>query len=82
MSDGPRSDLCQVNEGSTLFSFSPTTGEIEFSSYDIVNFPPGVYTIKVTGTAGTISVSHQFDLTLVDPCPTATLTLKPSPFTD
>ena len=46
------------------------------------HFPPGSYTFKITGTAENVSAYETFIITLVDPCPSSTLTLLPSPFTD
>ena len=76
-------DLCSVNDGSTSGSFDSVSGNYAFSSTDIQNFPPGQYTIKITGTEGSISAEYVFTFSLVDPCPNATLSLiNPSPFVD
>lgn len=39
-------------------------------------FPDGFYTFKITGSEGSLSASHTFTVTLVNPCPFATLTLN------
>ena len=41
----------------------------------MVFFKPGEYTFKITGTVGTKSAKTTFMMTLVDPCPTTTLTI-------
>ena len=48
----------------------------------MVNFPPGIYTLQVTGNSGLLTESFTIDLELIDPCPTIDLGLKPSPFVD
>ena len=48
----------------------------------MATYVAGVYTIQITSTIGSVSNFVTFDLTLVDPCPTATITLNPSPFVD
>jgi hypothetical protein len=76
-------DLCSVNEGATSGTFDSVTGNYRFSSIDMQNFPPGEYTIRITGTEGTLSATYDFTITLVNPCLTATLTLaEPSLFSD
>ena len=79
---GPRTDICSVDDGGTQASFHPSTGNYEFESIDMLNYPPGVYDFKVTGTVGTKSDFIIFTMELVDPCLTATLSLQASPFSD
>jgi hypothetical protein len=66
-------------------TFDSATGEYTFSSEDMETYSPGDYKIRITGTVvegDSISDSIDFVMTLVDPCPTASLTLKQSPFSD
>ena len=35
---------------------------------DMINYQPGSYTIKITGTSGELSASELFTITLADPC--------------
>ena len=49
----------------------------------MANYPTGAYTFTITGTVGAKSVTETFVMTLVDPCPGTTLTIKqPDPFAD
>ena len=48
----------------------------------MVTYVPGVYTLEITSTIGSVSNVVTFDLTLVDPCNSATITLAASPFVD
>ena len=80
---GSRLDLCSISDGSTHGVFDPITGNYEFYSIDMANYLPGQYTFEIKGIVGTKSSSSTFVMTLVDPCPTTTLTIKqPDPFTD
>ena len=72
--DGPRTDLCHLNEGSSAGTFDPITGAFEFVTYDVSGIPAGDYTIRVTGSAGTISIDHTFVMQFIDPCPNSILT--------
>ena len=79
---GSRTDLCDVNEGSTTGVFDAVAGTYQFSSTDKVNFEPDEYVIQITGIVRDKAATTTFSLNLVDLCPTATLTLKTSPFAD
>ena len=74
-------DICSIT-GTSTASFSATTGKYQLSTTDIVTYVPGVYTFKITATVGSKTNFITFDLKLVDPCSTATITLKTSPFAD
>jgi hypothetical protein len=58
------------------------TGAYTFKSTDVANFKPGSYTFEITGTVGTKSDISTFTVSLVDPCPTASLTLQEGIFAD
>ena len=80
---GSRLDLCAIADGSTHGVFDHITGNYQFYSIDMTNYLPGQYTFEITGTVGTKSASATFVMTLVDPCPTTTLTIiQPDPFAD
>ncbi len=80
---GSTQDLCAISDGSTHGVFDPITGNYQFYSIDMVKYKPGQYTFEITGTVGTKSASATFVMTLVDPCPTTTLTIiQPDPFAD
>ena len=80
---GPRSDICSISDGATAANFDPVTGNYDFESIDMANYPAGAYTFTITGTVGAKSVTKTFVMTLVDPCPSTTLTIKqPDPFAD
>ena len=75
-------DLCSIDLEETTSSFDSGTGTFTFESTDIFQFPPDIYTIKITGTVGSKSDFIEFEINLVDPCPTALLTLAPSPISN
>jgi len=79
MVSGPSLDLCAKADGTTQGVFSVITGNYEFYSTDMAKYPPGDYTFEITATLGSISKKITFVMTLVDPCPTTTLTIN-SPF--
>ena len=59
------------------------TGNYQFTSIDMANYPAGAYTFTITGTVGAKSVTSTFVMTIVDPCPTTQLTINnPASFTD
>ena len=68
--------------GETEGTFDPVTGNYQFSSIDKQNFPEGLYELEITGTIGSLSDSFTLEIELVDPCPTASLTMKDSPILD
>ena len=75
--------LCDIIDGDTHSVFDPITGNYYFESIDMANYLPGDYTFKITGTVGSKSAFETFTLTLVDPCPTAILTIvNPAVFVD
>ena len=41
----------------------------------MTTFPPGTYTMTITGTVGDTVVTDSFDLTLVNPCSTSPITI-------
>jgi hypothetical protein len=78
---GPRTDLCSISDGNTHGVFDPISGNYEFYSTDMANYPAGDYTFEITGTVGNKSASSTFVMTLTDPCPTTTLAID-NPFAD
>ena len=82
MTAGPRTDLCSINDGDTHGVFNPTTGNYEFYSIDLANYPAGEYTFEITGTVGSKSAKANFVMTLIDPCPDSLSLNDPGPFTD
>ena len=80
MTSGPRLDLCSISDGSTIGAF--TAGDYTFESTDMANYPAGTYLFLIIGTVGDKTTTATFSMVLVDPCPTATLTLKMNPFSD
>ena len=76
MLDGSLPDMC--TEG----TFDPNNGSYSFSTIDKVKFPPGTYTMKITGSVCSVSKSYDIDIILVDPCPDAALTLLPNQIQD
>ena len=77
---GPRSDLCDISDGFTVGQLD-MNGVYTFQSNDVGAYPAGDYVFEITGTAGTHgdqTSTQTFTLTLVDPCPTSSLSLDPS----
>ena len=74
-------DICSIS-GATTATFNTGTGSYQLSTTDMATYVPGVYKFKITATVGSTTSSITFDLKLVDPCPTATITLKTSSFVD
>lgn len=48
----------------------------------MATYAAGDYTLQITSTIGSVSDTATFDLTLLDPCSAATISLTPSPFVD
>ena len=71
--------MCDISEGDTRGSFDETTGDYSFKSFNLVDFPVGVYNFQITIAYGsdpeapTKTGTATFDLTLVNPCPTEQL---------
>ena len=72
-------DICSIGGVST---FDSATGAFQFATTDMATYVAGVYTLQITSTIGTVSNTVTFDLNLLDPCSTATITLSTSPFID
>ena len=66
--------------------FSTLTGRLILRTYDMAKYSPGVYQFTIRGTSGTvalISTEVVFTMTLVDPCPTTSLSnIQVRPFID
>ena len=83
VTSGSRLDLCAIAHDSTHGVFDPISGNYQFYSINKTNFLPGQYTFEIKGTVGTKSASATFVMTLIDPCPTTTLSIiQPDPFAD
>ena len=79
----PGLDICIVSDGfGTEGTFDSQTGRYSFVSTDIVTYPPGTYSMQVTGTSGLKVESFTVDIVLVNPCFTVDLDIQPSPFED
>ena len=74
-------DICSIS-GATTAIFNTGTASYQLSTTDMATYVPGVYRFKITATVGSTTNFITFDLKLVNPCPTATITLKTSPFVD
>ena len=48
----------------------------------MINYPPGIYKMTISGTVGTKSDSYTIEVEFVDPCPSSTISLGPSPISD
>ena len=72
-------DLCSIGLEETTSSFDSTTGTFTLESVNMDDVPPGLYTIRITGTVGSKSDSIELTVELVNPCPTADLVLSDGP---
>ena len=62
---------CGYSAVSTVLSFDPTTGTVDFHSSDFsdAKYPPGTYTLRITAVAGTVSdVSQSVDVVITLEC--------------
>lgn len=76
---------CEFTDGDNSGTLSTSTGLWTFISLKPLDpsYPPGDYTIRITGTAGTnndVTAFNDFTVTFVDPCPTS-LSIS-NPFSD
>ena len=62
--------------------FDSLIGEYTFTKTDKNLFPPGTYTFTVTGLLNGVSGSATYNLTMIDPCTFAVLTLNDAAFDD
>lgn len=72
-------DLCQDG------SFDTSSGEWSFETSDKVAYPPGVYTMQLTGSIeenSSVQTSINFQVKLVDPCVSAQVSMLFAPFED
>lgn len=80
---GTTSELCDA-ASEHLVSLDEVTGQLTMQSIDMITYPPGDYSIVIKGLSGTqtpIEVDLVMPLTLVNPCPTASLkNLQAGPF--
>ena len=83
MTAGARTDLCSITDDDTYGVFE-TTGNYSFRTFNLVDYPEGVYTFEITASIGrdpllpTKTVAVTFNMTLVNPCPTHRLTWSPT----
>ena len=79
MLSGPTDfDICSLPEEDELsfVHFDQWSGNYEFSSQQRDRFPLGTYTFEITGTiAKDLSASVYFEMIIVDPCLSASITL-------
>ena len=77
----PGLDICSVSDGfGTEGIFDSLTGRYSFVSTDIVMYPPGTYTMQITGTSGLKVDTVSIEIVLVNPCLTVDLDIQPNPF--
>ena len=78
---GPNTNICDTSAADGAAIFDTTTGGYTFETLDLVTYPEGDYVFTITGKVGLKEVSSTFTMTVVDPCPTTTLTINnPVPF--
>ena len=65
-----------------MTSTMTTDGTFTAQTIDMVNYPPGSYTVEIRGTVGTNSAVATFVATFVDPCYTTNLSIVVDPFVD
>ena len=80
---GPANFACDWTQFANFGAFDPATGSYQMMQTDMAHYPAGTYTMEITGTVGIKSVSVPVTFNLVDPCPTAQITLAlPSQIVD
>ena len=75
-SEDPSIDWCALNDGTTVSTFDGATGEWTLTTSDKVNYPPGTYSVIITGYIDpytVVNASERFQFTLEDPCGSAVL---------
>ena len=79
---GPRADLCNVVDGSTVGQFSVINGRFDFQSTSMQEFSSGTYTMQIT--VQSIASAEQFtiEILLESPCLAAEILMLPTPFID
>ena len=83
MTAGARTDLCDITDDDTFGVFDASTGNYSFRTFNLFDYPEGVYTFEITAAIGpdpilpTKTVVISFNMTLVNPCPTRKLTWSP-----
>jgi hypothetical protein len=81
---GVRTDLCIITDKDTFGVFDSATGNYSFRTFNLIDYPEGVYTFEITAVIGpdplfpTKTVAITFDMTLVNPCLTQKLTWSPT----
>ena len=72
--DGPRNDmdLCSL---ANVSYFDEKWGDWYFDSTDEIEWPPGTYSFRITGTVADQSDFYDLDLTLVSSCRVALFTV-------
>ena len=78
----PELELCSIFDGQTEATFKSISGNYSFQTNDKVEYPPGAYQIKITGSLVDKSDFIILDISLVDLCPTIGLSLNERPFKD
>ena len=73
-----QADICTGVEA----TFDSQIGDYQFQTTDMVEYPPGTYSLLITGTVGSRSDSFIMTVKFVDPCPSTLLTLITSPIID
>jgi hypothetical protein len=68
MPSGPRLDLCEITDGSTISTFNPTTGELELSTLDTVGVPVGTYVFDIMVEVGDKTFTTKYTVEFQNPC--------------
>ena len=64
---GPRLDLCEVDEGTSVGGFDERTGQFTFQSSDAARFEPGLYVMEIKVKSGMLEEVITVDLNFVQP---------------
>ena len=64
---GPRLDLCEVDEGTSVGGFDERTGQFTFQSSDAARFEPGLYVMEIKVKSGMLEEAFTVDLNFVQP---------------
>jgi hypothetical protein len=79
---GPRTDLFELNDGSTIAAFDADQGKITIAATDKDSVPPGTYKFEITGSLGDKTHTIRYIVDFVDPCLSVKPVIITNPFED
>lgn len=79
--DGPRTDV-DLCTSTAVSNFDSRYGDWYFASTRPYEWPPGIYTLEITGYVGYVFEEYILEFELINPCADAQFTFNSLPFTD